>query len=167
VLLFLALVLIADPVPIHSTVADSTRVALIAQTPVYWEDAEYDSLSYIRFYDGYFLETTGSYRREMGQFNLLGDPALDISDRIKYPNDCDLVIHESDITVSGYPLETRTGTDLAMTFTVRNIGAQDSDEFDARIVFSHDQSFSPVVVNCDALEAGVEAEYQYTWDCAQ
>ena len=118
-------------------------------------------------YNDDFWVSAGFYHREMGQFNLLGDPALDISDRIKYPNDCDLVIHESDITVSGYPLETSTGTDLAMTFTVRNNGAQDSDEFDARITFSYDDSFSIDYVSCDELAAGAEAEYEYTWDCAR
>ncbi|MFO8183791.1 MAG: C25 family cysteine peptidase [Candidatus Aegiribacteria sp.] len=117
-------------------------------------------------YNEDFLEINGSYPREMGQFNLLGDPALDISDRIKYPNACDLVIHESDITVSGYPYETSTGTELSMSFTVRNNGAQDSDEFDARIVFSHGENSSTEIVECDELEAGAEAVYEYTWDCA-
>ena len=117
-------------------------------------------------YTDYFTNSGGSYIREMGQFNLLGDPALDISDRVRYPNACDLVIHESDVAVSGYPYETSTGTELSMSFTVRNTGAQDSDEFDARIVFSHGQSSASAVVNCDELAAGAEAEYRYTWDCA-
>ncbi|MEN8207810.1 MAG: C25 family cysteine peptidase, partial [Candidatus Fermentibacteria bacterium] len=116
-------------------------------------------------YEDYFVDITGSYRREMGQFNLLGDPALDISDRVKYPNDCDLVIHESDITVSEYPLETPTGTDLAMTFTVRNSGALESDEFDVRITFSYDEYSSIDYVSCDELAVGAEAVYEYTWDC--
>ncbi|MCK5115896.1 MAG: hypothetical protein KAR44_04805 [Candidatus Aegiribacteria sp.] len=118
-------------------------------------------------YDEYFLEITGFYRREMGQFNLLGDPALDISDRVKYPNSCDLLIHEWDISVSGYPLETPTGTDLAMTFTVRNSGALESDEFDARITFSYDEYSLIDYVSCDELAAGAEEEYEYTWDCAR
>ena len=117
-------------------------------------------------YNDDFLGITGSYPREMGQFNLLGDPALDISDRIKFPNSCDLLIHEWDITISEYPLVTPTGTDLAMTFTVRNNGALESDDFDARITFSSDNDSSIVYVSCDELAAGAEAEYQYTWDCA-
>ena len=118
-------------------------------------------------YESYFTSSSGDAKRTLGQFNLLGDPALDISDRIKYPNDCDLVIHESDITVSGYPLETSTGTELAMSFTVRNNGAQDSDEFDAKITFSYANYSSIDYVSCDELAAGAEAEYRYTWDCAR
>ena len=117
-------------------------------------------------YNDDFFGITGSYPREMGQFNLLGDPALDISDKVKYPNSCDLVIYEWDITVSEYPLETPTGTDLEMTFTVRNNGAQESDEFDARITFRNESDSSIVIVNCGALATGEDAEYLYTWSCA-
>ncbi len=118
-------------------------------------------------YFGNFSSTSGSCPREIGQFNLLGDPALDISDRVKYPNSCDLLIHEWDITVSEYPLETSTGTDLAMTFTVRNNGALVSDAFDARITFSYDEYSLIDYVSCDELAAGAEAEYRYIWDCAR
>jgi len=117
-------------------------------------------------YNDYFMGSSGSFPLAMGQFNLLGDSALDISDRVKYPSSCDLLIHESDLTISEYPLETQAGTDLAMTFTVRNNGAQESDAFDARITFSYNNRSSIDYVSCDELAAGAEAEYQYTWDCA-
>ena len=38
-------------VSIHTTVADSSRVAFIAQTPLTCETVEYDSLDFIRFTD--------------------------------------------------------------------------------------------------------------------
>lgn len=116
-------------------------------------------------YEDYFMDGTGGYKRELGQFNLLGDPALDISDRVRYPNHCDLIISENDITVSEYPRDTATGTDLPITFTVRNAGAQQSDAFDARITLSSGGSHSNITVACDELDAGAEAEYSATWDC--
>ncbi|RKZ08279.1 hypothetical protein DRQ25_09495, partial [Candidatus Fermentibacteria bacterium] len=56
---FLLFALIADTTPIHTTVADSTRVAFIAQTPVSWESVEYDNLSYIRFTDSPLTDSIG------------------------------------------------------------------------------------------------------------
>ena len=56
---FLLLALIADPAIIHTTVADSTRVAFIAQTPVSCETVEYDSQDYIRFEDSPLTDSIG------------------------------------------------------------------------------------------------------------
>ncbi|MEN8208652.1 MAG: C25 family cysteine peptidase, partial [Candidatus Fermentibacteria bacterium] len=50
---------IADMVPIHTTVADSSQVAFIVQTPLLWEEVEYDSLDYIRFVDSPLTDSIG------------------------------------------------------------------------------------------------------------
>ncbi|MEA3266288.1 MAG: C25 family cysteine peptidase, partial [Candidatus Fermentibacteria bacterium] len=47
-----------------------------------------------------FLSADGSFTKSISQYNLLGDPALDISDRVRYPNKCDLEIYTSDINIS-------------------------------------------------------------------
>jgi len=56
---FLLLALIADSAQIHTTVADSTRISFIAQTPVSWESFEYDSLDYIRFENSPLTDSIG------------------------------------------------------------------------------------------------------------
>ena len=56
---FLILALIADTVDIHTTVADSTRVAFIAQTPVTWEAVECKNLDFIRFTDSPVADSIG------------------------------------------------------------------------------------------------------------
>ncbi|MCK5035772.1 MAG: hypothetical protein KAS73_07770 [Candidatus Sabulitectum sp.] len=48
-LILLSAPVIADTPLIRTTVSDSSRVVLIAQTPLLWESAEYDNLDFIRF----------------------------------------------------------------------------------------------------------------------
>jgi hypothetical protein len=56
-------------------------------------------------YIDYFIGQSGIGGVTLGQFNLLGDPALDISDRVRYPDKCDLSIYGGEIAVSQYPEE--------------------------------------------------------------
>lgn len=51
--------LLSDSATIHTTVADSTRVAFIAQTPVDWATVEYESLRFIRFSDSPLSDSIG------------------------------------------------------------------------------------------------------------
>jgi len=48
-ILVISSVLLADTPLIRTTVSCSTRVVFIAQTPLFWERAEHDSLEFIRF----------------------------------------------------------------------------------------------------------------------
>ena len=51
--------LISDTAAIHTTVADSSRVAFIAQTPVTWETVEHHNLHYIKFTDSPLMDSIG------------------------------------------------------------------------------------------------------------
>ncbi len=104
---------------------------------------------------------------DIGQFNLLGDPALDMGDRIRFPDACDLLVYPGEVQVSLYPAETSNGTELPMTFTVRNNGAVDYGEFDILVSFSDGDSLSLVIILGDSLRADEEAEYDYVWTCPQ
>ncbi len=114
----------------------------------------------------FFTNSSGTSKDELGQFNLLGDPALDIGDRVRFTSDCDLVAYNGDLSVWDYPYETASGAELPISFTVHNNGAQDSDEFDIRIVFK-DVSHSDTVyiTDCDEITAGEYDDFQYTWEC--
>ncbi|MBN2858935.1 MAG: hypothetical protein JXK93_01565, partial [Sphaerochaetaceae bacterium] len=49
----------ADIVPIHTTVADSSRIAFTVHPPLSWEEVVYDSLDFIRFTDLPLSDSTG------------------------------------------------------------------------------------------------------------
>ncbi len=51
--------LVADTAPIHTTVADSSHVAFIAQTPLTLEMVQHDCLEYIRFTDSPLTDSIG------------------------------------------------------------------------------------------------------------
>lgn len=112
-----------------------------------------------------FTTATGAGANELGQFNLLGDPALDISDRVRYPTKCDLEIYTDDINISQYPWETATGINLPVSITVQNNGRQESDEYDVRVTVTHGTSVNVSYINdCVEIPGGGSAvlEHAYT-----
>lgn len=112
---------------------------------------------------GIFLGPSG-WREEFGQFNLLGDPAVDIGDRILYPNACDLVISPSDLMINRYPTRMPGGGgDVSLYATVRNTGATASGAFP--VTLSIDNATSPQVLNaqCAGLLPGEETTVRFTW----
>jgi hypothetical protein len=117
-------------------------------------------------FEDHFFQSTGDGNNSLGQFNLLGDPALDISDRVRYPNCCDLSVYSGEFSISQYPEETSTGLELPLSFTVRNNGAQDSDECDIRLTLRNGTNSSVFYLNCDPIDSGDSLVIQYTWDCS-
>jgi hypothetical protein len=127
-----------------------------------------DAISSARVqYIDQFIDSNGEGSAILGQFNLLGDPALDISDRVRYPDNCDLSVYGDEITVSQYPEEISTGLNLPLVFRVRNNGAQDSDECNIRITFRNDVNTFTDYIECDPIEPGGFLDVQYTWDCSR
>lgn len=113
----------------------------------------------------YFTSATGAGSNELGQFNLLGDPALDISDRVRYPDKCDLEIYTDDVYISQYPLESSTGIIVPMTITVQNNGRQESDEYDVRVAVTHGISVSTSYISdCDEIPGGGYAVLEHTYN---
>lgn len=77
------------------------------------------------------------YRRlneDIALYNLLGDPAVDLGDRVKFRNCCDLIVSPPDLEMVRYP--TRPiggGTTTNLSVTIRNAGAMSSGGFDAEL----------------------------------
>ncbi|MCD6588961.1 MAG: hypothetical protein J7K88_10480 [Candidatus Fermentibacteraceae bacterium] len=112
-----------------------------------------------------FISYDGYFSRSISQYNLLGDPALDISDRVRYPNKCDLEIYTDDIYISQYPSETASGINLPITITIQNNGRQESDEYDVKVTVTHGTSINVSYINdCDGIQCGESAvlEHAYT-----
>lgn len=116
-------------------------------------------------HDGHFVTQMGGYAQELGQFNLLGDPALDISDRVRYPNSCDLSVYLGEFNISLYPEETSSGVELPISFKVRNNGAQTSDECDVRLTLSSGTTVSIHNFTCNPITRGGYRDFNYTWPC--
>ncbi len=58
-LFLLSTAVVADTPLIRTTVADSSRVVFIAQTPLSWEEVEHDNLDFIRFTDSPVTDSIG------------------------------------------------------------------------------------------------------------
>jgi len=99
----------------------------------------------------------------LGQFNLLGDPALDIGDRVRYPEKCDLVIAPGDIVPSDYPRLAGDVMEEDITVTVRNNGGDDSGPFDITLTVTCDGGMDTYQLSSPGLDAGEEAVYTLTW----
>jgi len=125
-----------------------------------------DAIASSRFqYEDYFTNSDGSYCMALGQFNLLGDPALDISDRVRFPQNCDLLIYQNDVTISEYPVETSSNTILPFTFTIFNNGAQASGAFNTKVTFESGLNLSTINISCASIAAGDSAKYEEEWTC--
>jgi hypothetical protein len=65
-------------------------------------------------------------------YNLLGDPAVDLGDRVKFRDYCDLIVSPPDLEISRYPtLPVGGGSTASLHVTIRNAGADSSGSFDA------------------------------------
>jgi len=125
-----------------------------------------DSVADSRFRDlGYFATTspTFPFKNELGQFNLLGDPALDITDRVRYPDKCDLVVYPGEMLISEYPRETTGGFAEKMCFTVRNNGGAISGSFDLKVMITDGLNKTIESIPCSSLLPGEELVRRYVW----
>ena len=125
-----------------------------------------DAINYARcLYEGEFATSSGAGNKALGQFNLLGDPALDISDRVRYPDNCDLLVYGEDFSVSEYPIGGSSGITLPISFTILNAGGKDSGSFVTKITFEDDSNSETINFTCTSIDAGFPQEFQYTWPC--
>ena len=111
----------------------------------------------------YFTAESGGFNEALGQFNLLGDPALDITDRVRYPGKCDLVVFAGEQVCSEYPRETAGGFVDDMWFTVRNNGGSPSGAFDLRVTVSDGHNSTVEDIPCASLVQGSEVTCHYEW----
>jgi hypothetical protein len=103
---------------------------------------------------------------DLGRFNLLGDPALDIGDRMKYRGIyCDLVVSPEDLESCAYPTipaGSSTGT-MSFSVTVRNIGYYSSSACEAELEVDWDSNLSVLEASCPALDPGESTTLSFEW----
>jgi hypothetical protein len=104
--------------------------------------------------------------KDLGQFNLLGDPALDIGDRMKYRGIyCDLVVSPEDLEIAAYPTVpagSSTGT-MDLQVTTRNIGWYASSACDAELEVVWNSAISILEARCPALDPGESTALSFEW----
>ena len=112
------------------------------------------------FWDG------NSFCKDLGQFNLLGDPAVDLGDRVKYRNMCDLIISPNDLERNIYSTNPVAGSSGVIEFsvTVRNAGAVASGSFDVDLSVMWNETTYLLTETCaGGLSAGEEQELHFRW----
>ena len=107
-----------------------------------------------------------SFSNDLGKTNLLGDPALDLGDRVKYRNMCDLIISPDDLERNIYPTNPVAGSSGVIEFsvTVRNAGAVASGPFDVNLTVVWGGASSVLTETCiSGLSPGEEQELLFKW----
>ena len=106
----------------------------------------------------------GMFSREFARFNLLGDPAVDIGDRMKYPNNCDIIISPDDLALMEYPTCSIDGSgDVLFYVMVRNAGGSAAGAFDVDLIVQDSLYSDTVTVRCPGLEAGQQRTLEFPW----
>jgi hypothetical protein len=113
---------------------------------------------------GQFVGSTG-WDQEMGQFNLLGDPAVDIGDRVKFRRCCDIIISPADLEINRYPTRDIAGLgEVILIVTMRNAGAQRADAFTVDLEITDGIHLPDVITRRSAgLAAGEERTLKFAW----
>jgi hypothetical protein len=107
----------------------------------------------------------GYFEKGLGQFNLLGDPALDLGDRVKYRNCCDLIISPADLERNLYPTNPlgEAGV-IVFQIAVRNAGAVASGAFDIDLNVEWNETQYSLTEECvNDLLPGEEETFQFRW----
>ena len=108
----------------------------------------------------------GTWHSDFGAYNLLGDPAVDIGDRMRFRDCCDLIISPEDLEVNQYPtMSVDSEGEIVFSVAVRNAGWLDAGSFDVRLVIE-DDSHNQVTLTkrCDGLDADEETTLKFVWD---
>lgn len=102
----------------------------------------------------------------LGTGNLLGDPAVDIGDRVKFRDMCDLIISPEDLEINRYPTRAPGGSsEIGLFVTVRNAGGSESGPFDVDLaVTPPGQSMVLLTERCAGLDPGEEETLALTWE---
>ena len=100
-------------------------------------------------------------------YNLLGDPAVDIGDRMKFRSHCDLIIGPSDMSMNRYPSISVNDRDsqAEVLVRVRNAGAAPSGTFDVDLKILHGTTTDRATARCiGGLSAGEETVLTLIWE---
>ena len=97
--------------------------------------------------------------------NLLGDPAVDIGDRVKFRDRCDLIVSPEDIEISRYPtVPAGSSSQVTRLYSiVRNAGAEESGSFSATMEVECWQYDTTLTTTCSGLDAGEETTLSFGW----
>ncbi|NLP06312.1 hypothetical protein GX411_10235, partial [Candidatus Fermentibacteria bacterium] len=114
---------------------------------------------------GMLDQYSGGYSYEMGRFNLLGDPAVDMGDRVKFPGRCDLVISPPELRANRYPTRSIDGQGAAeFHVVVNNFGGAASGRFPVELGIQWGQQTETLTAACAGLQPGESETLRFEWD---
>ena len=122
-----------------------------------------DAVSSMRL--GMLDQYNGGYSNEMARFNLLGDPAVDIGDRVKFPRRCDLVISPQELGANRYPTMSIDGEGTAeFQVVVHNFGGAASGRFSVELELQWGQQSETLAAACAGLQPRESETLRFEWD---
>lgn len=133
----------------NSRTGDAITTARLRNLEIFWDHSE------------------GCWNMELARFNLLGDPAVDIGDRVIFRDLCDLVVTPDDITGVRYPTRSVNSVSTAspVYVTVRNNGAVESGRYDVTLEIAREeyppQTYS--ITDCHPLPPKEEVTHRFDW----
>ncbi len=107
----------------------------------------------------------GSWDVGLGQFNLLGDPAVDLGDRVKFRDRCDLVVLPDELSINRYvsmPAGQTTGEAL-LHCVIRNHGAVASGSFTASMTVTCGEYSTTLTSDCSSIEPEGMKIVRFEW----
>ncbi len=105
------------------------------------------------------------WNMDVASYNLLGDPAVDIGDRVKFRDRCDLIVSPGDIGMAAYPTRSTPGSGdpVVLHIAVRNAGAIESGAFDAEMTIECGSYDTLLTSSCDGIDPGQEKVLRFRW----
>lgn len=124
-----------------------------------------DLLQAGRFMSLDYLAMGGLWSDKLGYYNLLGDPATDIGDRVKFPSHCDLIVSPDDLEINRYPtLSVNGGSGYPELYvTVRNAGASASGPFEVSLDIECEENVWNKTSHCGGLDLQEEQTLSFSW----
>jgi hypothetical protein len=124
-----------------------------------------DAVAEARIEYSSFLWGSSGWGDDLAGGNLIGDPAVDIGDRVKFRNRCDLIVSPGDIDICRYPT-VPIGSSSQLTILhsiVRNAGAEESGSFSATMEVECGHYDTTLTMTCSGLAPGEEAPMSFGW----
>jgi len=124
-----------------------------------------DAIQACRLEDICNFGAPGGWYNTLGQFNLLGDPAVDIGDRVKFRSRCDLVVVPDELSISRYPtmLPGESTGDADLSCIVHNWGAVASSPCTASMEITCGNYSTTLTAACASIPPGGSRLVRFDW----
>jgi hypothetical protein len=117
----------------------------------------------IREWDAFF---TIDYGYRSRSYNLLGDPAVDLGDRVKFPSRCNLVVVPDELSINRYPTMPpgQSTGQSELVCVIHNRGGSASGSFRTDMEITCGQYSTTLYSQCASIPAGGSTTVRFDWE---